>query len=953
MSPIASPIVRVFTIALSVLSRVMRHINRFGFSILSIVFVGALTAALIWAGLKYEDQLAASRKWISVATANDTTLSLLDAFELARDAGIIKVELGAQRVPRIDVADCGDRLRPTAAGDARDTALKILCDTPQGNQIIAEIDQWNASFELLALRDDFDRPSGDEVKCDKGEIAKLYMHFGCRDSVRHWTARIALNNKDTGLKATTERGSAPFKDFAMLAEEHERWMNDWLVANPVGELDPGAQVEFTAKLPGATKRAVVHVIGNLSAIAIDGAAPRPVEVDGTPRKVSQQMTFGRVTTTVKVVCKYTRTLFRGRNRGSRVVRSAECKPGSADTPRGYIVTIASDGTATPAVKLYASPRRARFSGSLLDGGDPERKRWILQRSTNIAISCTAQIQDCNAADFALEWLPSVRGKVIEVDYDIFDRNGTSLIDDDGQISADALSSGLAPVIGLGPGDPGSLVWSLERALARRQTTQNEVQLSIDLQVQATVNGILRRRMTDLQSGKVGGATKRAAFVLMDAGDAPAERGQIIAAASVPSVESGYNIWDIRALMESNAASSPVLGHAWSSPDGATTPGSTFKAVTSLALIERVLSNPSDSFLPFMLGAQARDVRRKLDIRSDPDDPVRDALLIPIGNGDSACPNPRRCYAIRNAEGEAKLETAYLTRTASKCPSAGTGAAQLGMCEALISSSNLYFGGVARYLDEPKVLDANRSSELFQAIPKLEVAAMARRFMCGDRPLSLLASAPAVAKLAYRLRSPPLDVLASKQGVNKRQSVAFSGFGQAVSATPLAMAAVYGSIAARRIVKPRITLAADSESGTCAGDGELIRGGGEPARGQYLDLLKAGLSGVVFSPEGTAYKHMPHRDKFTGRLFAKTGTAQVAGVDYTTWLVGWIDPPNSPLKAPAVAPRRLAFACMVTDSKGSGGSTCGPIVDEVLATLEGMPTTIRKPPVKRVKVVKRQ
>jgi len=35
-------------------------------------------------------------------------------------------------------------------------------------------------------------------------------------------------------------------------------------------------------------------------------------------------------------------------------------------------------------------------------------------------------------------------------------------------------------------------------------------------------------------------------------------------------------------------------------------------------------------------------------------------LIPVGNGDSACPNPRRCYAIRNAEGELKLESAELT-----------------------------------------------------------------------------------------------------------------------------------------------------------------------------------------------------------------------------------------------------------------------------------------------------
>lgn len=952
---------RIGAAAVVALTGPLQKIRRLGSNIFAVALVGLLLVALVSVGLLYKSRLVDNRDWIKTATANDTSLSLLDAFELARAAGVLKVELDPQKTPRIDIGDCGDRLRTTATNDARDTALKILCDTPQGNQIVAEVDQWNSSFELLALRDDFNRPSGDEVRCDQGQIVRLYMHLGCRDSGRHWTARIALNNKDTGLSAVTAGGSAPFKDFAMLAEEHERWMNDWLIAGPVGESAPGVpyQVQLTSRLPGATNRAVVHVIGNLHSIEVDGKA-EPVVVDGVDGRASQQMAFAQGTVTIRAVCKYTRTIFRGKGRRARVVRSAACKAGSADdTPRAYVITIASNGKVTPTLKVYASPRRARFSAALHDGGDNDKKRWVVQRSANIAISCKKLLQECEAGDYALEWLPPAPNKRVDDDYDITDRNGVSLIDDNGEISVDALKAGLAPVVGLGLGDPGSLVWSLDRARSLREAAQDEVRLSIDLRSQTLINEILRRRMTERGSSKVGGRTKRAAFVLMDASDAPAESGQILAAASVPSVESGYNIWDLRALMEGDAASSPLLGHTWIAPDGATTPGSAFKAVTGLALIERALANPLDSFVPFLMGAPVADARRKLDIRQDPDEPNRDALLVPVGNGDPACTNVRRCHAIRNAESEPKIGAAFLATAKSFCKEARPGVtSQIGLCESLISSSNLYFGAAARYLDEQKVLEPGRAAkdarELTKAIPDLELVTVAQRFLCGSRKLPLLRSAaPAVVRRAYRLWASPIDVLASHAGVNRRQNVALSGFGQAVSATPLAMTAIYGSIGARRIIRPRLTVSsgADQSSSVCPENTPLLRNGTRPAQANYLDILQQGLSGVVFSEFGTTFKHIPHRSGFTGRLFAKTGTAQVDGVDYTSWLVGWIEP-GPATKSLTGTPRRLAFACMVTDSKSSGGSTCGPIVDEILAALEGLPAISKAPP-KRTKAVKKR
>jgi len=918
--------------------------------------------ALILLGLHYRNQLAANREWMANVSSNDSTLSLADAFEIAHKAGVLRVELGVNRLPRINTGDCGERLLPNPPSSGRDTALKILCDTPQGNEVLAEIDQWNSSFELLALRDDFDRPSGDEVRCQTGDLVRFYIPLGCRDSKRHWTARLALNSANTGVLAATATGSAPFKDFAMLAEEHDRWMNDWMTIGPVGESASGQpyQIELTASLPNSIKRAVVHVIGNLHSIGADTNS-QTITVDGVAGRNIQRMSFGQTSVVVRVLCKYTRVIFRGRSRVQRP-STAECKPGAPDdTPRAYVVTISTGGKVSPSIKLYASPRRAKYSATLRDGDDKVNRRWIIQRTANVAISCTKDLKECSAADFQLEWLPTTPHKDIKAKFDIADRNGVSLLGQGGQISTAALGAGLAPVVGLGPGDFGSLVWALNRTVAPPQAEATNVRLSIDLRLQSLVSEVLRRRVAESETRRAGGAAKRAAFILIDVSDAVDESGQMLAVASVPSVESGYNIWDLRALMEGNAASSPLLGHGWSAPDSAATPGSAFKAITALALIQRVLNFPADPFASMLTGVQANEAHRKLDVRPDPGDAHREALLVPINAGDPKCPDVRRCQPIRNAEGEKLLNAAFLRTAESKCPPSIRGVtAQIGLCEALITSSNLYFAGTARYLDEPKVTNPNTSGagtkELAAQVRDLEVAAMARRFVCDTGRLSLLSSeSSAIVRRAYRLQADPLRVAAVDAGTNRRQNVALSGFGQAVSATPLAMATIYGSIAAGRIIRPRLTVAApvSQNKGPCDDVPSLLNSDDAITQSRYLNVLHRGLAGVVFSDSGTAHKYMPHRAQFADRLFAKTGTAQVKDADYTAWLVGWVEPrsTNAPSNRGPGISKRMAFACMVTNSKQNGGPTCGPIVDEIFAALEGLPP-IAIPSPGRAKVLRK-
>jgi cell division protein FtsI/penicillin-binding protein 2 len=178
-------------------------------------------------------------------------------------------------------------------------------------------------------------------------------------------------------------------------------------------------------------------------------------------------------------------------------------------------------------------------------------------------------------------------------------------------------------------------------------------------------------------------------------------------------------------------------------------------------------------------------------------------------------------------------------------------------------------------------------------------------------------------------------------------VAFSGFGQAVSATPLAMATIYGSVGAGHVIKPRLTVLADVDKHPRS---PFLTQGTAEEQQRFLEIVRRGLSGVVFSDWGTANKHMAAKDRFSGRLYAKTGTAQI-GPDTadTVWFAGWVEPATSPNGGgPASGiSTRIAFVCMVTDEPDdTGGARCGPIINDILAALEGVPAAPPPPPPRR-------
>ena len=92
-----------------------------------------------------------------------------------------------------------------------------------------------------------------------------------------------------------------------------------------------------------------------------------------------------------------------------------------------------------------------------------------------------------------------------------------------------------------------------------------------------------------------------------------------------------------------------------------------------------------------------------------------------------------------------------------------------------------------------------------------------------------------------------------------------------------------------------------------------------------DTLLAGFTGVVENSKGTAagaFAGLP-----AGLAAGKTGTAQVAGKQNTSWFVGM---------TPAADPKYVVLA--VVEEGGYGAQTAAPIVRSIIEQLNGLPMT---------------
>jgi cell division protein FtsI/penicillin-binding protein 2 len=892
-------------------------------------------------------------------------------FDRAVAAGLIRAELDREGV-RIHIASCENRVARVPADDTANAAqanlstLSLLCTTPQGGDIGREINQWNNSYHLIAIRDNRAAPAArpgtnSKIVCDDDEdeerqdqakrpkqVAAIYIPRNCIANT--WQAEHVLETRHFPVDMWRD-SEPPYGEFAMLSAADHLFFGDWAVVPREPRAESGTEyyrLSDKIKLP-ASGNVSIDLVGRPLAIAVDGAS---LKLDPKSPDTPDDHPVQLASTTVDVTLQCN-------DRDRKVTDDCSRLP---DVPVPYGISFIVSGHANQLVQvdIDVSPlENLPRSAIALTEADADSKPITFKRSAHVSAEC--QPGQGRGRGCKLTWDPLTPRPHGERDFEIFVRDDKkNLVDSKtGELLPDYLALGLAPIVGLGPADAGSLVAAVSQSTEAKPPP---AELTVDLGMQKVAQGVLSRAHENCDRSKAAQASapglpcitnsQQAAIVLMDADERP---GEIRAMASWPMANGGLHIWDILALDSEGSSASPVAGLAWRATDQHYQPGSTFKSVTALATIEAVL-DPQGNLSP-KLGQILRgqlssdDGANFLGLRKGHvDEDTRICQFSPKANGGDSniLPVPRRngiqYTCLRNFEEDDDYDDFADPPKQSGCPPAVAVSArqeaedQLGLCEALIQSMNIYFAGLALAIDRPSVLVAGASpeQESDDAAPNSAMAKEAARLF---PTIDLTRGAyPG----AFKLLASKIDIGAAQSNPGKgpphdrRVMVAQSGYGQSVSATPLAMTTVYASIAKSQIVRPRLVptgRTVDPEEG-----GPLIQHGMPEDQARYFNILKAGLHGVVAASDGTATHAFEHSPALLGppgapRLFAKTGTATISNQYLSLWFAGWIE--GVPGRG---IDKRLAFGCFVNREKNdegsrTGGAICAPLIKEVLDLLD--------------------
>lgn len=946
-------------------------------SLVSLILVGG---TLLWASNKFAGRLEANRRWIETVALRSTSESYKHVFDRLRDGGLIWVHRPTGRVEIRYASSDGlrgsgpledDQPQPTFAPDSDEyrALMRLLWFSEQGEFIRKEIDAWNQSYQMLAIRDNryinLGRGKRGRVCHDGKTVPHSYVPQDCFPN--EWASTYVHNGTSTNA-FTGSVASPSSQDFAFVAEKGGSYMGAWRVITPFSEEPPSLSsptqtftYRFSTTMSLGQQPVLVNLIGDVGSISVDGSLHI---IDPKQRETS--LSLGRAKVEIRAIPGY-----------SPHVTFPRCLQ-AGERGRGKAYGISLSGSIGQKIQIDIEARPL----SLPIRDDLQCRDGCLSRSAHLRVHCDSQ-------DKEVAWeAPLIARPPSRIPFQITTRDGKMHLTnpDSGELETAAIELGLAPVVGLGPVDYGSLVGGLREA---NRNAIETVRLSIDQDLQRlTIDALSHVHCASPQNRQTRGGraigyegtcpAQRAAFVVMDASDDEARRGEILALASWPRVAEGISLWDLAALEMAAPAESPVAGMAWRANDIWATPGSSFKLVTAAAAIQAAIDG-NEKIAKLLRGSiDLKGMANELGIVQGgstdgtggwregackplhPQDPkFLDALPVLARDGRTIA----RCLGNSAESGpRAPFIKALILPEKSRCAQGGR--ARIGLCEALITSSNLYFSGIALRMDQASVPVGQDGSEIEseKELPQLHMAKMARRLfpaegLCNpaleNRPcygFDLLRGRVAGAR---RLVASTLLVAAAAKasrrdadGRARRLQLAQAGIGQSVRATVLAMTSAYASAASGKVVRPRVLLRelAKPDSVTDPLEGKDLfetPPGREGVREELVEQLRRGLNGVVSVEGGTARSNVGAIPQAVlPYVFAKTGTAIVYGREkgilhgrarrppYSAWIVGWVEPPGGG----SGVNRRLAFGCQVTHSYEYGGPACGPVVGAFIRAL---------------------
>jgi len=842
------------------------------------------------------------------------------------------------------------------AGEAGRKYVRELCESAQGERIRAEVANFNQSYRIVSVSDN--READNALKSDQGvacadgvSTAKLFVPARCLPN--KWEATIAADGR--AVQSITTATISQF-DYAFLASETESFFGDWKVITPVIDTQTGesGQYRFRTTMSFGEMPVSIRTIGAVRSISINGTpvkidpaiGPEDVlEVAGQKQRVSLQIYCADDSrgTGHRVRCEGENP--RGRPTGSQIFLSGLKKrvidlelviEPSIRIDRGLRRYLANREKAAPAVpdqKISLGFGRIRvaceLSGFEVGKSATGNSDTGCDLSWNVPGNQRVESQSEPLTGLTLGELP--------------------VLDSQGALTQKAFELGLGPLLGLGTGDSGSVA----AALPRTEEGENPSLTLIPGYQEKALAALAQNYKCPKDEERCG---RRADLVILDAEGEDA--GNVLAIASLPQPRTGMSSWDIETLELTASSKSPLAAYAWRNYDLRGTPGSAFKLITALAASQYVLDSGDKALENVLLGTaspiQIADLfgivatRPSFNGRCKPDyqerNPKKMNALPILGARD------RIVFCMGNSASSAGVRSgiSHILETGvdSGCGEART--PRSGMCEAIKRSSNLFFAGIAMYLDADKLVDPETGYEHTRLVPDLLLAKEAERFFPAARSSEAIArkSALDILDVNYpatgRGRASPLIVEAGlpvPPGEPRRLRLARGGIGLSVSASPLSMASVAASVASGKVVRPHLVPRAERGPSDDPVEGEpllLAPPEKQALADGFLDEIRKGMAAVVRKQGGTsrsAFAKIPV--ELRESIYAKTGTAPVfthgtAPPDgrYASWLVGYVDPQAG---LPGFN-QKIAFACRVAFSPSYGGSVCGPIVRDFLLSL---------------------
>jgi cell division protein FtsI/penicillin-binding protein 2 len=861
-----------------------------------LIIRGAASIAFGWWVLAYVGQFQKSRIWRDAVDVPKESASVESLFKSIHDKRLVTVDGSTFE---IHAEPCEAQYRPSVArnpqgaDEASRPLMRRLCETGTGRQILDEIAAWNATLSFVAVRDN----RQDRVACfDNKPISGPVISRGCKPT--DWNVELVTDTGDLSPFMALPGAEPSLQDYAHAASAGIPFMSDWLVA--ATPLLKQANLRFSTVAQPRRTPWSIDVVGELEKIIVDGE-----ERQLTKNRLREAVSAKGLRFEVELLC----------NERDIDKDCLEVRDDDAPFTKRITVTGASTGPIPITIEAgYAAvkPRSIRLALE----PTAKKKEAGIRRTAHLAAKCDLAL---NPANCTITWIKSRAVESFgDVNYRILlaDRK-TDAVDKDGAIRPEALRMGLAPIVGVDRDDIGSLTSALAQ---QRDLDSAEFQLTIDPTLQGRAADILaeeaRKRSARRRPIQASHRRQRLAVVVIDASDKTA--GEILAMASWPTLKGNQHIWDLNALAAGDERNFPLAGHAWRATDVHNMPGSTFKVVTALAAMQ--VAAAGDKTIGDLLTGR-RSVAESASLFGI--DVSTSTLPVPSGGG---------TFRIHNSSNSI-YASANLPTSVTHCPSASGPRIQLGLCEALIKSSNLYFSGMALQLDSPKLMDGTR--EHLRTARELELAKAARQLFWvaepdAERPetFDLLRGKAA----AGRLRAAPI-LLPAMQGRDgsgdprqRRLDLALNGYGQGVEASALAVASIYSSVALSRVVRPRLVPIDASAGPASDGEGQPLMT--MPAAGSppYASVLRAGLFGVSNVTGGTALRSFRGAKQLASRIFAKTGTANTVGDFHSAWLAGWVEPATP-------QGRRFAFACWITHTTEYGADACAPVIKKLFAGIQ--------------------